>query len=141
MLLDVGNTVPSGISNNIWVGALAAGGFLAATLICAGTMLFAGAAASQQQSPPAQATAGQAPPSPAQATQPPSGTAPAGAPPQTPDPAQAQQNGLNMVVLDPAHGGTDLGARGTGGMRESEIVMEFAEQVRRALDTPANAKV
>src|SRR5690349_7262153 len=25
------------------------------------------------------------------------------------------QGGLNVLVLDPAHGGTDLGARGTGG--------------------------
>jgi N-acetylmuramoyl-L-alanine amidase len=42
--------------------------------------------------------------------------------------------GLNVVVLDPAHGGTDLGARGTGGIRESEIVLDFAAQVRRALE-------
>ena len=38
------------------------------------------------------------------------------------------------MVLDPAHGGTDLGARGTGGIRESEIVLDFAAQVRRALE-------
>jgi N-acetylmuramoyl-L-alanine amidase len=37
-------------------------------------------------------------------------------------------------VLDPAHGGTDLGARGTGGIQESEIVMEFAAEVRKALE-------
>jgi N-acetylmuramoyl-L-alanine amidase len=48
--------------------------------------------------------------------------------------AQAQPNGLNIVVLDPAHGGTDPGARGTGGIRESEIVLDFAIQVRRALE-------
>src|SRR5258708_6331065 len=48
--------------------------------------------------------------------------------------AQAQPNGLNIVVLDPAHGGTDPGARGTGGIRESEIVLDFATQVRRALE-------
>jgi N-acetylmuramoyl-L-alanine amidase len=42
--------------------------------------------------------------------------------------------GLNIVVLDPAHGGTDTGARGTGGIRESEIVLQFALQVRRALE-------
>jgi N-acetylmuramoyl-L-alanine amidase len=41
---------------------------------------------------------------------------------------------LNIVVLDPAHGGTDPGARGTGGIRESEIVLDFASQVRRALE-------
>src|SRR5258708_26454652 len=48
--------------------------------------------------------------------------------------AQPQQTGLNIVVLDPAHGGTDPGARGTGGIRESEIVLDFAIQVRRALE-------
>jgi N-acetylmuramoyl-L-alanine amidase len=54
--------------------------------------------------------------------------------PSTP-PAQLQPRpGLNIVVLDPAHGGTDTGARGTGGIRESEIVLEFAMQVRRALE-------
>jgi N-acetylmuramoyl-L-alanine amidase len=43
--------------------------------------------------------------------------------------------GLNIVVLDPAHGGTDTGARGTGGIRESEIVLDFVQQVRRALES------
>jgi N-acetylmuramoyl-L-alanine amidase len=47
---------------------------------------------------------------------------------------QTQHNGLNVVVLDPAHGGTDPGARGTGGIRESEIVLDLATQVRRALE-------
>jgi N-acetylmuramoyl-L-alanine amidase len=44
------------------------------------------------------------------------------------------QRGLNVVVLDPAHGGTDLGARGTAGIRESEIVLDLATPVRRALE-------
>jgi N-acetylmuramoyl-L-alanine amidase len=52
---------------------------------------------------------------------------------QTTPPA-VPRAGLNVVVLDPAHGGTDLGARGTGGIRESEIVLDFAAQVRRALE-------
>ena len=38
------------------------------------------------------------------------------------------------MVLDPAHGGTDLGARGTGGIHESDIVLDFATVVRRALE-------
>lgn len=48
--------------------------------------------------------------------------------------AQISQSGLNVVVLDPAHGGTDLGARGTGGIQESDIVMEFAAEARSALE-------
>jgi N-acetylmuramoyl-L-alanine amidase len=68
-------------------------------------------------------------------------TAPAGTPQTLPQTATqtAQQviprAGLNIVVLDPAHGGTDPGARGTGGIRESEIVLDFAAQVRRALES------
>jgi N-acetylmuramoyl-L-alanine amidase len=62
------------------------------------------------------------------------------APQQTPavptpsQPATPPAAGLNIVVLDPAHGGTDLGARGTGGIHESDIVLEFAAQVRTALE-------
>jgi N-acetylmuramoyl-L-alanine amidase len=68
----------------------------------------------------------------------PASVAPQNAAPQTPTPAysdsQQSRPGLNIVVLDPAHGGTDTGARGTGGIRESEIVLQFALQVRRALE-------
>src|SRR5690348_4054592 len=79
---------------------------------------------------------------PSQAQQAPSGTAPpASALPAgqsasagSPSAAQNSQSGLNVVVLDPAHGGTDLGARGTGGIQESEIVMEFLAEVRKALE-------
>jgi N-acetylmuramoyl-L-alanine amidase len=52
----------------------------------------------------------------------------------TPLSTQPPQSGLNIVILDPAHGGTDLGARGTGGMRESDIVLDFSVEVRRALE-------
>src|SRR5260370_24325556 len=82
-----------------------------------------------------------------QAQQPATGTSPSPATPVATSPqgaaagsvaspfsAQAQPNGLNIVVLDPAHGGTDPGARGTGGIRESEIVLDFAIQGPRALE-------
>jgi N-acetylmuramoyl-L-alanine amidase len=49
--------------------------------------------------------------------------------------AAAQRLTPNIVVLDPAHGGTDPGARGTGGIRESEIVMDFTAQIRTALES------
>ena len=48
--------------------------------------------------------------------------------------SQTAPSDLHIVVLDPGHGGTDLGARGTGGIQESEITLEFAQQARRALD-------
>jgi len=58
------------------------------------------------------------------------------APSQTANPAmQTSRQGLNIVVLDPAHGGTDPGARGGGGMRESDIVLDLAAQVRKGLES------
>lgn len=49
-------------------------------------------------------------------------------------PSSLSPSSLSVVVLDPAHGGTDPGARGTGGIRESEVALEFATQIRRALE-------
>lgn len=49
-------------------------------------------------------------------------------------PPQPQRTGLDIVVLDPAHGGTDPGARGAQGIRESDLVMDLTFQVRRALE-------
>lgn len=64
----------------------------------------------------------------------PSGQSPTPTPAGPPSGAQTSQSELNVVVLDPAHGGTDLGARGTGGIQESDIVMEFAAEVKKALE-------
>jgi N-acetylmuramoyl-L-alanine amidase len=47
---------------------------------------------------------------------------------------QASPNSPYVVVLDPAHGGADPGARGTGGIRESDIVLDFAAQTKRTLE-------
>jgi N-acetylmuramoyl-L-alanine amidase len=44
------------------------------------------------------------------------------------------RSGLNIVVLDPAHGGTDPGARGTEGISESDEVLQFATATKRALE-------
>jgi N-acetylmuramoyl-L-alanine amidase len=48
--------------------------------------------------------------------------------------SSAQPTGLNVVVLDPAHGGTDPGARGTEGISESNEVLQFAWATKRALE-------
>jgi N-acetylmuramoyl-L-alanine amidase len=85
----------------------------------------------QVPSPTQQPAPGTPPPTTSPGTYPQGGTAGTTA---SPVPAQIQQTGLNVVVLDPAHGGTDSGARGTGGIRESEIVLDLALQVRRALE-------
>jgi N-acetylmuramoyl-L-alanine amidase len=77
----------------------------------------------------------------------PNGTTPPTATPTVPVPAPSTPTqippnvpyarpsiGLNTVVLDPAHGGVDLGARGTEGIRESEVVLQFAAQIKQALE-------
>lgn len=81
------------------------------------------------------AAAGHAP---AQAAAPQSAS-PAAVPAQAPQYASANQTPatrttLNIVVLDPAHGGTDPGARGAQGIRESDLVLDLTAQVRRALE-------
>jgi N-acetylmuramoyl-L-alanine amidase len=81
------------------------------------------------QAPSANSTAAQTP---APAIAPTQAAAPA--PNQAAIPARPARPTGNIVVIDPAHGGTDPGARGTGGIRESEMVMVFAEQIRKALE-------
>jgi N-acetylmuramoyl-L-alanine amidase len=48
--------------------------------------------------------------------------------------ASSPRSSPSIVVLDPGHGGTDPGARGTGGIRESEVVMDFTAQTKTALE-------
>jgi N-acetylmuramoyl-L-alanine amidase len=74
-----------------------------------------------------------------QAQQPAASAAQSGAPIQAPPyptvaPPPVQRTGLNIVVLDPAHGGTDPGARGAQGIRESDLVLHLTFLVRRALE-------
>jgi N-acetylmuramoyl-L-alanine amidase len=52
----------------------------------------------------------------------------------TPAASPPVRNVLNTIVLDPAHGGTDPGARGVGGIRESDLVLTLAAQIRAALE-------
>jgi N-acetylmuramoyl-L-alanine amidase len=41
---------------------------------------------------------------------------------------------ISVVVIDPAHGGSDTGARGSGGTIESEAVVDFGRAIRVALE-------
>jgi N-acetylmuramoyl-L-alanine amidase len=56
-------------------------------------------------------------------------------PQQPPQPPPVFSPSLNVVVLDPAHGGTDLGARGASGTNESDVVLDFARTIRIALES------
>jgi N-acetylmuramoyl-L-alanine amidase len=47
---------------------------------------------------------------------------------------QTAKTPLTVVVIDPAHGGSDSGARGSSGINESEIVMDFTRAIRAALE-------
>jgi N-acetylmuramoyl-L-alanine amidase len=62
-------------------------------------------------------------------TQSPAPTQPAPRPAAAPLPRK-----LAVVVLDPAHGGSDAGARGSGGTIESEAVVDFGRAIRVALE-------
>jgi N-acetylmuramoyl-L-alanine amidase len=62
------------------------------------------------------------------------GQTPGASPAQAIPLPQPPRVGLSIVVLDPAHGGTDLGARGTEGIHESDVVLQFAAQVKKALE-------
>ena len=61
----------------------------------------------------------------------------------TPPPPNAEQPAASAateelssrtVVLDPAHGGADFGARGPTGLAESDVVLDFARAARIALE-------
>jgi N-acetylmuramoyl-L-alanine amidase len=124
MLLDVGNAARMKQCacgpERFWVGAL-----IALVGIGAGAASLSSRTPplAMQASPSAQQTLPQTPPTPASQANPQA------------IPQSLPRAGLNVVVLDPAHGGTDPGARGTGGIRESEILLDFGAQVRKALET------
>lgn len=138
MLLDVDNKGSGSLPKDIGIKAFAASGL---TLACAFLVLilakpdrfsFLGVARAQQPVPETSLSSSQTPATQAPAAAPTPGQPPSPAPQagQTPS-----RQAPSIVVLDPAHGGTDLGARGTGGIRESEIVLQFAAQVRTALES------
>lgn len=92
-----------------------------------------GRTAPRQQQPPSgpqQQAPGQQTPAPG-APQVPTPQPPP-APPQAPLPPPKPT--LSVVVLDPAHGGTDAGARGEHGVVESEVVLTFAAVIRVELE-------
>ena len=57
--------------------------------------------------------------------------------PERPNGAQAPQPAppLPMIVLDPAHGGTDTGARGENGLAEKDVVLQIARTLQAQLLT------
>jgi N-acetylmuramoyl-L-alanine amidase len=56
------------------------------------------------------------------------------APQAQPEPASKEAIGISSVMIDPAHGGPDSGARGPTGIAESDVVLDFARAIRVALE-------
>jgi N-acetylmuramoyl-L-alanine amidase len=54
--------------------------------------------------------------------------------PQVPRSTPTEEPSTLTVVLDPAHGGADFGARGPTGLAESDVVLDFARATRIALE-------
>lgn len=62
----------------------------------------------------------------------------AAAPP--PSPLAARPAGLPVVVVDPGHGGIDVGAEGAAGLREKEVTLAFARDLVRRLEQGGKAQ-
>jgi N-acetylmuramoyl-L-alanine amidase len=86
---------------------------------------------STQQSPPQEASPPQQNTSPQTESpaEPPSQQIPST---QTPPPPPVHLG--PVIVLDPGHGGTDPGARGTSGIAEKDVVLQFARALRAELE-------
>ena len=89
---------------------------------------------------PAQAPSGlaRAQQQPAPAAPPPAAMAKPDAVPALP---AAQPPGVRTVVIDPGHGGDELGTQGAGGILEKDLVLDVARRLRTVLDTRLGIRV
>ena len=77
------------------------------------------------------AVAGAAPP-PAGAAPPPAGG---------PAPIPTSRPAIQTIVLDPGHGGDDVGVRGAGGIEEKQITLEIARRLRTLIESRLGVRV
>jgi N-acetylmuramoyl-L-alanine amidase len=56
-------------------------------------------------------------------------------------PAQGPSTGLRTVVIDPGHGGEELGTQGANGTLEKEITLSVARRLRTLIETRLGLKV
>ena len=47
---------------------------------------------------------------------------------------RAKKPGMRTVVIDPGHGGIDPGALGKNGTREKDVVLAFAQELKRQIE-------
>lgn len=72
------------------------------------------------------------------------GTGPAnGTPPQQQLPGirPTEPAGIHTIVIDPGHGGKEVGAVGPGGLMEKDITLAVARKLQAALQSKINARV
>jgi N-acetylmuramoyl-L-alanine amidase len=96
-------------------------------------LLIAAAPAFSAQGQPAQAPETPRQPAPQSSAPAPQQTPPAPAE-QPAAPTVPPKKTLAVVILDPAHGGADRGARGSPGIAESDVVLSYARLVRISLE-------
>jgi N-acetylmuramoyl-L-alanine amidase len=53
----------------------------------------------------------------------------------------AEPSGIRTIVIDPGHGGKDVGAAGPGGLMEKDITLAVARKLSAALQSKINARV
>jgi N-acetylmuramoyl-L-alanine amidase len=53
--------------------------------------------------------------------------------PRAPAPAPVERGGTRVVVIDPGHGGAEVGAKGPGGTLEKDVTLMIARKLRAAL--------
>ena len=61
--------------------------------------------------------------------------------PQIPGAKPAEPAGIRTIVIDPGHGGKDIGATGPGGLMEKDITLAVARKLSAALQSKINARV
>jgi N-acetylmuramoyl-L-alanine amidase len=55
--------------------------------------------------------------------------------------ATTPRQGFQTVVIDPGHGGADIGTRGTGGLEEKVVTLDIARRLRGLLETRLGVRV
>jgi N-acetylmuramoyl-L-alanine amidase len=63
--------------------------------------------------------------------------APAGEPPPSP----AGRTAMQTIVIDPGHGGDDIGAHGGGGLQEKALTLDIARRLRAAIEMRLGIRV
>lgn len=61
--------------------------------------------------------------------------------PQVPGAKPEEPAGIHTIVIDPGHGGKEVGAIGPGGLMEKDITLAVARKLQAALQSKINARV